>query len=699
MKKIVFAASVFLVLLLVCCPMALALSKDTGLVVKADGEVLSYNSKTATFSGDLGYGPAEVELYCRAEDGAAAIVKADSQTVAQPKRTYSKEYTVAETEGASLHTEIVVRAEDGTEKIYTVQLNRPAKLQLSRLIVSRSENGPAAYDPQAVDEGVYAVTVAAGETTLYIRAEAAAAGAEITLKPVDYGEKLQEVNDGEYRFDIGNELRPSEARTFRLTIAAGEYRSRSFDLSITRGVAGGDDATLSGICFRGAYRNDDDSNLLYFSPVFHPDTLHYTLYLPADIANFTVWPEPAAGAQKATVTVNGATWLGSGTYKDLSARTQQVEVAVTAENLLDRRTYTFDVVKADEDGGAVAALTELRLVSSLGGSAALPLSPAFSTETSQYTATVSTSQSRLYVYPTLSAKSQGAVVFVNGTQTVNGYQAVDLQAGANTIKVAVLSADYSSRREYTLTVYRGSGVTGLSSLSLRTSQGEAVNYSPLFTSGNATYVANVYSRSTGLSFAPTAAAAGSVITLTQGSGQVYTLNSDGWSRDFELQEGNNSFTLAVTSPGGQLMSYSFSVYRRPAYVSCQVSNQGLLVNGTEAVCAAYNINGNNFFKLRDVAALLSGGAASVGVSYDEASRRIALTSGNLYQPVGGELVRPGLYQNVSAGNQQVLLDGEPVFPMAYNIDGNNYFLLRDLGILLGFAVDYQESSRRMTISF
>ncbi|MEG1536940.1 MAG: hypothetical protein RR387_01495, partial [Clostridiales bacterium] len=63
-----------------------------------------------------------------------------------------------------------------------------------------------------------------------------------------------------------------------------------------------------------------------------------------------------------------------------------------------------------------------------------------------------------------------------------------------------------------------------------------------------------------------------------------------------------------------------------------------------------------------------------------------------------ELNPPGLYHSINTGNQQVYVDGEPIFPMAYNIDGNNYFLLRDLGALLGFTLDYDQDARTIAIT-
>ena len=42
--------------------------------------------------------------------------------------------------------------------------------------------------------------------------------------------------------------------------------------------------------------------------------------------------------------------------------------------------------------------------------------------------------------------------------------------------------------------------------------------------------------------------------------------------------------------------------------------------------------------------------------------------------------------------QSMTVDGEPVNVTAYNLQGNNYFRIRDLGRVLGFGVDFGENS-------
>ena len=130
------------------------------------------------------------------------------------------------------------------------------------------------------------------------------------------------------------------------------------------------------------------------------------------------------------------------------------------------------------------------------------------------------------------------------------------------------------------------------------------------------------------------------------------------------------------------------------------TNQALTVNG-EAVTGAqvYNINGSNYFKLRDVAALLNGTGSQFALEYDAENRTIVLTTGQAYTPDGSELTA-GEDQSGTAvrSSQPLMIDGSGASLEAFNIGGNNYFMLRALGEALGFEVDYDAASRTMIVN-
>ena len=126
--------------------------------------------------------------------------------------------------------------------------------------------------------------------------------------------------------------------------------------------------------------------------------------------------------------------------------------------------------------------------------------------------------------------------------------------------------------------------------------------------------------------------------------------------------------------------------------------QSMQIDGEPVTPAAYNIDGFNYFKLRDLAALLTGTACEFNVIYREQTNEVELRTGVPYEPVGGELTPITGPRMVSVCRQTVTLDGEPIDLAAYNIDGNNYFWLAELGVVLGLTVEYDEEANLILVS-
>lgn len=126
-----------------------------------------------------------------------------------------------------------------------------------------------------------------------------------------------------------------------------------------------------------------------------------------------------------------------------------------------------------------------------------------------------------------------------------------------------------------------------------------------------------------------------------------------------------------------------------------LSPQRLRVNGNTVDCEKYNIDGNNYFKLRDVALLLNGTASQFSVAWSEEARAISVVTGASYIPDGSELDLSGGDKSDTAvvSSQTLIIDGEVRSDLkAFNIGGNNFFKLRDLGDALNFEVDYEQTS-------
>lgn len=111
------------------------------------------------------------------------------------------------------------------------------------------------------------------------------------------------------------------------------------------------------------------------------------------------------------------------------------------------------------------------------------------------------------------------------------------------------------------------------------------------------------------------------------------------------------------------------------------------IDGENRQFDAYEIGGNNYFKLRDLAFVLNGSQKQFSVSWVPEEEKVILESGEPYLPVGGEMVaRTGTAKEATPSKANVELDGEPLELTAFSIGGNNYFKLRDLMAELDIGV-------------
>ena len=132
--------------------------------------------------------------------------------------------------------------------------------------------------------------------------------------------------------------------------------------------------------------------------------------------------------------------------------------------------------------------------------------------------------------------------------------------------------------------------------------------------------------------------------------------------------------------------------------SASLSRQTVRVDGVSAACAAYNIGGSNYFKLRDIAMLLRTTDAEFSVDFNSRAMTVSVVTGAAYSPVGGELGSAASVASRTASSWKLLVDGKAVSCEVYNIGGNNYFKIRDLGGAIGFGVDYDKSADAVLIT-
>lgn len=108
----------------------------------------------------------------------------------------------------------------------------------------------------------------------------------------------------------------------------------------------------------------------------------------------------------------------------------------------------------------------------------------------------------------------------------------------------------------------------------------------------------------------------------------------------------------------------------------------------------YNINNYGYYKLRDIAAMVVDTGKEFSVDWDGEKGMITLTSGGEYTPKASDL-QPGDGKSKKAvpSSASVVINGEEVSFTAYNINGFNYFKLRDICAALNIGVVWDNSTR------
>ncbi len=130
--------------------------------------------------------------------------------------------------------------------------------------------------------------------------------------------------------------------------------------------------------------------------------------------------------------------------------------------------------------------------------------------------------------------------------------------------------------------------------------------------------------------------------------------------------------------------------QQPAGTTASPTNDKLEVNGNAANPTVYKIGDSNYFKIRDVAALLNGTEKQFAVGYDGTKNAVTATTGQGYDKQSGDLAgaATGSSQTADPSNDAIYVNGEKITAEVYKINGSNYFKLRDLGKALNFYVGW-----------
>lgn len=182
------------------------------------------------------------------------------------------------------------------------------------------------------------------------------------------------------------------------------------------------------------------------------------------------------------------------------------------------------------------------------------------------------------------------------------------------------------------------------------------------------------------------------VTVTDTTGKQVVVRRDDCRTVFGLDSIRYTITPNASANTAAALPQSTSVKIQP-------STHVVTVDGERVDPQGYNINGYNFYKLRDIAYILNGTDSQFNVTWDGANNRIVLTDGAAYQEVGGEMTSSASAEikNVSESDSTIVLDGKTLSLTGYRINGNNYYKIRDVGSALGFSVDFDPETEIVLI--
>jgi tRNA threonylcarbamoyladenosine modification (KEOPS) complex Pcc1 subunit len=367
--------------------------------------------------------------------------------------------TVAAAGGSSLAVgdnpvTVTVTAEDGhTTQSYTVTVVR-AKSSDASLQNIRAEAPVAGvlavyppFDPDVTD---YTVAVANAVMSITVTGEKRHYASTVTGDVADKA------------LVVGNNL-------VSLTVTAEDGTVKVYSLTVVRMS---DDADLNALTVNSGT----------LSPAFVPGTVDYTVDVPNDTAEITVWG--TANHAKATVAGNGRHALAVGA--------NPIDVTVTAEDPSATKVYTVTVVRAPASD---AVLQDIQV--SAG-------SLSFIDGVTDYAVVVANSVDAV----TLTGVKR------HPEASVSGDGVVALNVGDNVVNITVTAEDRTTIRTYRVTVHRLSNDASLSALAV--SEGALT---PAFDAAVTDYAVTVGNAVTSINIAgiarhPSASVAGNVANKT-----------------------------------------------------------------------------------------------------------------------------------------------------------------------------------------
>ncbi|MEO7211984.1 cadherin-like beta sandwich domain-containing protein [Mucilaginibacter sp.] len=418
---------------------------------------------------------------------------------------------------------IIVKAQDGTIKTYTIITTREASANAD--LTNLAPDAGTLLQVFAPATQAYTVSVVNTVTSIKFTPTVSDATASVKINGVT-------VASGTASANIPLALGPN---TVTAIVTAQNNTTKQYIVTVTRERSS--NADLSNLV----------SNAGALDRAFSPGTPGYSVNVSNTTLTATV--TPTASDANATIKVAGQP-LASGAESatiPLALGDNPVAVAVTAQNG-DGKIYTVTIHRAFSNN---ANLGDLQLSPGT-------LSSPFASGTTHYDAMVPFATNQIKITPSLSDGT--ATVTVNGAAVNSGTSSgfVDLAVGQNTINVVVTAAD-GTPKTYTVVVTREeeppSADASLSSLFL--TQGELT---PAFNRTTYSYTATVQSNITKTNVVAISTEANAKITING-----VPVASGASSGDILLSDGANPIIVLVTAEDGTTVKRYTIVVTRASF--------------------------------------------------------------------------------------------------------------------------------------
>ncbi len=470
----------------------------------------TFNASTTSYSVVVASTVGSVTVTAQPQDGSASV-SINGQT------TTSRSVTLGAA-GSSTPISIVVTAPNGSQKTYSVVVNRAAL------------GGNNNLQSLSVSPGSLSPSFNANELNYTVNVASTVGSVTVTAQP----------QDGSASVSINGQTTTSRSVTLG---AAGS----STPISIVVTAPNGSQKTYSVVVNRAALGGNNNLQSLSvspgpLSPSFNANELNYTVNVAGTVGSVTVTAQPQDGS--ASVSINGQTTTSRSVTLGPDGTSTPISIVVTAPNG-SQKTYTVIVNRA-----ALSGNNNLQSLSVSPGS----LSPSFNANELNYTVNVASTVGSVTV--TAQPQDGSASVSINGQTTTS--RSVTLgAAGSSTPISIVVTAPNGSQKTYSVVVNRAaiilSGNNNLSNL-----VASAGPLSPAFDPAVLSYSATVAKTVTSTTVTATLADLTATLTINGApatSGQA--------SNPINLAVGENSVPVVVTAENGMPKTYTVTITVTP----------------------------------------------------------------------------------------------------------------------------------------